>query len=371
MKRYFSSLIAYTTLILFAQLLMGWGYTGHYKINFNAQLSYNQSMVQFYDWSQQLANHASDADERKSWDPDEGPKHYIDIDNYPGFIENGNISQNISDLIATYGWSFVEDQGILPWATKTTFDSLQSCFERQDWDKALLFAADLGHYVADGHMPLHITRNYNGQYTGNDGIHSRYESGMVNAYNSNILYSGMPVVVIPDVPDYIFNYIYQNYTFIDPLLAADDYASDIAGSTSSDYYYELLWQETAEFTNELFQQASHRLAELIFTAWVNAGSPQINATYYPDLLLEKEHFRCFPNPASETLTVDVHNSLKGPAIFTIYDRSGLVANRFEKVGSISDDGFLQMDISALPQGLYFIVCETNSGKSSRKLMISR
>ena len=77
---------------------------------------------------------------------------------------------------------FVIDQGVLPWATQITYDSLVNCFTRFDWAKAVLFASDLGHYVGDAHNPLHITRNYNGQYSGNYGVHSRYESGMINAF---------------------------------------------------------------------------------------------------------------------------------------------------------------------------------------------
>ncbi len=176
MKKY----IRNSFIIALSLILMSWGYTGHEKISHEASLSFNQQMSEFNAWTDFLAAHASDADERKAWDPTEGPKHYIDIDNYQQFIDNGTIPQTLDSVISIYGYSFVYDQGILPWTTLIAFDSLRACFERLDWTKAKFFAADLGHYVADGHMPLHITRNYNGQYSGNNGIHSRYESTMIN-----------------------------------------------------------------------------------------------------------------------------------------------------------------------------------------------
>ena len=31
----------------------------------------------------------------------------------------------------------------------------------------------VGHYIADLHNPLHTIINYNGQFTGNDGVHKK------------------------------------------------------------------------------------------------------------------------------------------------------------------------------------------------------
>ena len=55
-------------------MLISWGGAGHYKISYASGLSFNSQMVQFNPWVSVLADHASDADDRKSWDPNEGPK---------------------------------------------------------------------------------------------------------------------------------------------------------------------------------------------------------------------------------------------------------------------------------------------------------
>ena len=175
---------------------MGWGSIGHKIINKNITLSFpaELSMLQF--WSDSLAAHGSDADYRKSWDPDEDIKHYIDIDNYPEFVTEGKISSDRDSLIAKYGSSFVLTQGILPWAIIETFYSLQAALQQGNWPDAMLFASDLGHYVGDCHMPLHLTLNYNGQYSGQYGIHSRYESTMINTYQQQIIFSGDTIGII-------------------------------------------------------------------------------------------------------------------------------------------------------------------------------
>ena len=164
--KYFRKVLAAVSLLAIFFFCSGWGSGGHRKINEHAPASFPSSMTFLKaGWTVLLADHGSDADKRKSWDPTEGPKHYIDIDDYPEFLLNGKIPQSYDSVCALHSESFVTDKGILPWATLITFDSLRNCFERLDWDNAGLFAADLGHYVADGHQPLHITRNYDGQYT--------------------------------------------------------------------------------------------------------------------------------------------------------------------------------------------------------------
>ena len=51
-----------------------------------------------------------------------------------------------------------------------------------DWTSAVTWAADLGHYTADSHQPLHCTKNYDGQNTGNDGVHFRFEVMMMDRF---------------------------------------------------------------------------------------------------------------------------------------------------------------------------------------------
>ncbi len=350
-------------------LLSSWGHVGHHKINTNASLSFNQEMSQFYQWTSILAAHASDADIRKSWDPTEGPKHYLDIDNYPGFLSSGVIPQILDSAIAQYGYNFVYDQGILPWATQTTFDSLQSCFERGDWEKAVLFAADLGHYVADGHMPMHITRNYNGQYSGNYGIHSRYESDMIGMYNSQIIYQGYQVSSIEDVNQYIFNYLYANYPYVDSILGADDYAQDVAGNDYSNLYYETLWEETENITVTMFKEASHALAELIFSAWVNAGSPLISAVFTPTLNKDELRLQNFPNPFAEKTKISFYLSKDSKILLEIRDNYGNRIIRLIDDQKPAGEYQIDWESQSLPAGVYYAVLRSENNTITQKMIL--
>ncbi|MEI7662893.1 MAG: hypothetical protein WCK34_11860, partial [Bacteroidota bacterium] len=134
------------SLMLLCLMLSGWGSTGHKKINQNmASCLPQQVSFLLPAWTNVVMYKSSEADYRKSQDPNESPRHYIDIDNYSEFIQTGMISQVYDTVVSRHGSAFVIDQGILPWATITTYDSLKACFQRGDWNKSALFAADLGH----------------------------------------------------------------------------------------------------------------------------------------------------------------------------------------------------------------------------------
>jgi len=345
--------------------LISWGYQGHYKISYQSKLSYNSEMTQFMEWANLLAEHASDADERKTTDPDEGPKHYIDIDNYQIFMDEGRIPQTWDSVVEIYGESFVIDQGILPWATKTTYDSLVQCILRRDWDKAVLFASDLGHYIADGHMPLHITKNYNGQLSGNTGIHSRYESTMINAFIDEINYSGKSISFITDVNGYIFNYLYHNYIYVDSVLLADDYATEVAGSTNSNIYKEALWAKSKSFTVPLFSQSSGRLAELIYTAWVEAGKPAMDPSGIGEETgsSSTKLMQNFPNPFTSATNISFQIGNDADVNLTIVDASGKIVadleNRFLQKGSYQ----FEWDASDVPEGIYYLLLISDSNNN--------
>jgi len=356
--------IKLVSLLALSLILMSWGYNGHHKISFNSSLSFNPEMEQFMSWAVTLAEHASDADDRKDEDPDEGPRHYIDIDNYPGFLTEGRIPQTYDSVVALYGQSFVIDQGVLPWATLITYDSLVNCFIRFDWEKAVLFASDLGHYVADAHMPLHITRNYNGQYTDNYGIHSRYESGMINEYKDVITYQGDEIFFISDVNDYIFDYLYANYIYVDSVLLADNYARAVAGNDYSDEYKAALWEKTHSFTIPLFSRASHALAELIYSAWVEAGKPDMNSgpgIFERNGKADQVPVNIHPNPAKIGAKIIFTLPYDSDINLQIINIDGSVVENLASTYLPAGSHEFFVNLAELQDGIYFVMLET--GKS--------
>jgi len=354
-------------LILLTLILCGWGATGHKIINANTVLSFPLQMKEFINWSDPLSLHASDADNRKSSEPTEAPKHYIDIDSYPEFVSTGRISEDYDSVIAAHGESFVIGEGILPWAIITTYDTLEKCFERKDWDKAVLTAADLGHYVADSHQPLHITKNYNP-----GGLHSRYETGMIDRYQTQIVYSGDSVQFIQNIPDFVFSTIYNNYIYVDSVINADVEAKAVNSDTRSDAYYQALWNYTGTFTIKLFKSASYKLACLIYTAWYNAGSPLPSATDIRSMENNKMSFQLmqnYPNPFNPSTKIQYAIGGRQLVTLKIYDMLGrevaAIVNEVQKAGNYE----VNFNGANLSTGIYFYQLKAGNFEQTKKLIL--
>ncbi len=263
------------TLVALLFVLCSWGEKVHRKINSSCVGFFPREIQQLKEWAPILADHGSDADRRKRTDKTEFVKHFIDIDLYDDFVTKHQIEEVFDKVCTKYGKEKLIKNGTLPWVTDSTYRALVQNFKAGDWNQAVLTAADLGHYVGDGHMPLHITANYDGQLSEQTGIHRRYEETMIDRYIDGIQLKISGIKKIEQVQPYIFKYLYANHSYIGLLLQADSRSFDQTGKQYNDDYYKYLWEKAGLFTTELIEDSAKTLAELIYTAWLEAGKPKI------------------------------------------------------------------------------------------------
>jgi len=268
--------IFHTAMMLIMLLLLcSWGEKGHQKINGSTSQYFPARLNRYAGWAEILSAHGSDPDKRRRTDPTEDIKHYIDIDAYTDFVQTRKIVEGKEEAFNKYGEEFIKKNGTLPWVTDSTYQVLVKQFKSKEWSKAVLTAADLGHYVGDGHMPLHLTLNYDGQLTGQKGIHNRYESKMINLYIDSITVKRSRLQKVKNVSRYVFNYMYSNYQYKDSLLKADLAAFEASGQEYGTIYYQTLWSQFGTVTIQLITDSSKSTAELIRTAWIEAGRPKV------------------------------------------------------------------------------------------------
>ena len=294
-----------------------WGWETHRYINENAVDYLPTEMSFFQDHRQFLREHSVDPDT----DPLPGFYHYMDIDYYPAFF-SGTLPHNWNTMIATYGLSTVEDNGIVPWVVEWWTDSLSTLMSSGQWDDAWQVAAELGHYVADSHQPLHLTLNYNGYLTGNNGIHSRYETSMINPRLSQLpLPSGIGIYWT-SVIDSVFLYIEEVYPYVDSIMIADDlaYAQDPNYQST---YYNLLWQELERLTTISIHKAILDLASIWRTAWINAGSPlPLGIDENKQIPNQPFLVEAYPNPFNPEVTIKLELHQREKIDIQIFDISG-------------------------------------------------
>lgn len=250
-----------------------WGYAVHRLINRNAVSNLPPEFTPFGQWANDLESLATEADERKCCVPGENIRHYIDIDDYTDFF-NGSFPHDYGDAVARYGLSRIESNGTGPWALEESYDQLVSFFEAGDWSGAVAAAADIGHYAADLHQPLHLTTNHDGRETGQNGIHSRFESRLTGRHMESFTPFPGPAPLLDNPVARAFEWIDAIYPGVAVILSADLVAkTEAGGSTSSDVYYDSMWEQLNQDTWFWIGEASRDVASLWYTAWVEAGSP--------------------------------------------------------------------------------------------------
>ncbi|MCA9752873.1 MAG: hypothetical protein KC591_11830 [Gemmatimonadetes bacterium] len=250
-----------------------WGRRIHEIINRRAALAVPGEAGEFWaSMATELGRHASDADDRKGRDRDEPPRHFLDLDAllpYP--FED--VPTDRDAWVKRFGRNEADRWGQAPWAIDESWRMVVRALELGDWGAAGAWAADLGHYVADTHQPLHCTKNYDGQTSGNQGVHLRFEVHMMDRHFHEDSIRSMETVATKSNPAAsMFEWMRLAYPGVATILAADD----VARSVDSDYgdrYLASLWEDTDELAETQVSAAVADLAALLASAWEAAGRP--------------------------------------------------------------------------------------------------
>src|SRR5215203_3029098 len=147
------------------------------------------------------------------WDQ-EPPNHFLDLDHERfGPFPFDALPRDYSLAVQKFGKEFIDEQGTLTWSTAEFFGRLQREFEsltRQPppgyvLDNIALYSAVLAHYVSDGHVPLHAVVNYNGQLTGQEGLHSRWEAELFERNRATVKLAPAPIKPVLNPRDFMFD----------------------------------------------------------------------------------------------------------------------------------------------------------------------
>ncbi len=268
-----------------------WGFYAHKKINYYAVfLLPPEMMVLFKPQIDFLAEHAVDPDKRRYAVTQEGPRHYIDIDHY-GTYPYDSLPRKWNDAVAKYSEDTLNAYGIVPWWLQTMLFRLTDAFKEKNQAKILKYAAETGHYIADSHVPLHANTNHNGQYTDQKGIHGFWESRIPEllAEKQWDFFIGR-AEYIKNPADFIWKRILESAAASDTVLK---FEKELTKKFPADQKYSfedrngiIIRQYSTAFSKAYddliggmverrMRQSIYAVASFWYTAWVNAGQPDL------------------------------------------------------------------------------------------------
>ena len=198
-----------------------WGFFGHQRINRIAVFTLPAPMFGFYkEHIEFLTDHAVDPDKRRYAVDGEAQCHYIDLDHYYKTGENpfDMIPRRWTDAVAKFSEDTLQAYGIVPWHIVQMKYRLQKAFEAKNVDLILKYSADIGHYIGDAHVPLHTTENYNGQLTGQRGIHGLWESRLVEINAEDYDYFVRKIKYVSNVQDVAWEAVRTSHLALDSVL---------------------------------------------------------------------------------------------------------------------------------------------------------
>ncbi len=293
-KKYSQIIVLTAIMFLLPCEVFSWGFYSHRVINRHAVFCLPSGMIGFFKKHiEYLTEHSIDPDKISRVDPDEAPRHYIDMEY---FGDPDEIPLYWKQAVQKYGEDSLKRIGVLPWHVSTMLFRLTEAFKEQDLFRIILLSARLGHYVADATMPLHTTKYYNGRTPEQRGIHAFWETRIPELFASEFNFFVGKAAYIENGQIKAWELVRATHAQVDTVYMVFD---ELMGKFKADriYVYDTRGTVTKRNYSREFAEAFDRksdkmiernmkiavfsVASFWYTAWVNAGQPDL------DKLLDK------------------------------------------------------------------------------------
>lgn len=259
-----------------------WGFAGHQLIMRRAIELLPPELKPFFQRHRdEIVVRVKDPDlwRNAGWEDD--PNHFVNF----GMKELGDdpfngLPREHGAALEKFGVSLLTKIGRLPWREAEEFGNLRRGFEGFTRDgqysagDVVLFSAVAAHYIQDAHQPFHASNNYDGQLTGNSGIHARFERDLIERFESRLTLTPAAPKAITNSRDAAFDILLASYRLVDSILKAD--TESAAGKDAyDDDYYEKFFTKVRPVLERRLSDAITATAGVIIGAWQQAGRPAV------------------------------------------------------------------------------------------------
>lgn len=276
---------------------ISWGFFAHQEINELAIYTLPADLLAFYKPNLAYIREVSvNPDRRRHSVPEEAPRHYIDLDHY-GDSAIHRLPKTWQEAVTRFTEDTLVAYGVLPWHISRMYYRLRESFLLRDPARILKLSSELGHYVGDAHVPLHTTENYNGQLTGQDGIHAFWESRLPELFARDFNFLTGRASYIGDPLAAAWQAVADSHAAVDSVLRIEKELSQ--QHSGRKFGFESKGRVTTKVYAVNFSRAYHRrlkgmverrmraairmTGDLWYSAWIDAGQPDISTllSYQP------------------------------------------------------------------------------------------
>jgi hypothetical protein len=236
-----------------------------------------------------LTEQAVNPDKRRYRIAAEAPRHFIDLDAYGDSVRQ-LLPTAWTPAVQKFGADSLNKHGVVPWHLNLVKHQLTEAFRQHNVVDILRLSADLGHYVADACVPLHTTRNYNGQFTNQHGIHGLWESRLPELFAGQYDFFTGPARYLPQPQQKAWEIVWRSHAAVDSVFRLEkETAAELAEDKK--YSFEERGGTTAKTYSRAYAATYHqklngqverqmRLAVALvgsfwYTCWVDAGQPDL------------------------------------------------------------------------------------------------
>jgi len=274
-------------LLLVPVSLDGWGMEVHRQITARAIDGLPADIRPFFEAQRGfIVAHSVDPDLwrvvelRGELGPEE-PNHFLDIDGLDEPRPFTNVPRDWTAYVAKHGIDKANRMGRLPWRAEEIYRKLVTALRDTGRgtpayapDNARYLVAVLSHYIEDAHQPFHAVLNYDGQLTGQRGIHSRFETELVLRNVSTLKLAPVTIKPITDFKTFMFDTIVESESLVESILVADRKAI-VGRELYDDAYFAALLAGARPVLEKRLSDSATGVASAVVAAWIEAGRPAL------------------------------------------------------------------------------------------------
>jgi hypothetical protein len=252
-------------------IAFGWGPNAHREVHERAIGTLEGDLEDFYkDHRAEMATLAFDDPELVAEVDESGNRFAVDaLEPFP-FLD----LPHREDALAEKFGPAAAEAGRLPWLIQESFARLVEAFRLRDKAQILEESDRLAILVTDLHNPLALTRNSDGQDTGQHGLWERFSVKLPEAMGGHLKARPDAAHYLDDPQEFVFSMINANYVWADNIM----YVDELAARGKSDYtqiYYESLALRARDIINGRLSEAAEHVGSYWYTAWTDAGRPAL------------------------------------------------------------------------------------------------